>query len=395
MEVVSYKCPNCGGALTFDAEKQKFDCKYCYSEFTEEQLLERYSAMDEALGDNENDRAEKARSDEPQSRQDNIHNENEGYAGYGNDREEQKDGAQETEGEKTDDSFEREAVYYTCPSCGAEIVTTETTAATECFYCHNPVVLAGRLSGDFKPDYVIPFEISREKAMEEFPKVCKKKKFLPIGFWNKKQIDKITGVYFPYWYADDETYVNATARCESIRSWTVGDSRYTETKIFQVFREGDAEIQNMIRGALSKEDAFLLKHVHPYDLSKLRDFSMAYLSGYQAEKRDIEKENLKADIDGEARMRCENLIRSTIKGYTTVQIQNMAADLRKRKWKYTLLPVWMVTYRYLGKIYVYGMNGQTGKIYGELPLSKRRLAAAALIIGLVILALGALGGMII
>lgn len=55
----------------------------------------------------------------------------------------------------------------------------------------------------------------------------------------------------------------------------------------------------------------------------------------------------------------------------------------------------MVTYKYLGKIYVYGMNGQTGKVYGELPLSKRKVAITALIIGLIILTLGAVGGMII
>lgn len=372
MAVVSYKCPNCGGPLTFDADKQKFDCDYCYSEFTEQELIEKYKDMDEALGDNENDRAEKAQQENAQTK-----------------NQEQKE---ET---KQDDSFEKEAVYYTCPSCGAEIVTTDTTAATECFYCHNPVVIAGRLSGDFKPDCVIPFEISKEKAIEEFSKVCKKKKFLPTGFWNKKQIEKITGVYFPYWYADDETYVNATARGEKVRSWTVGDSRYTETQIYQVFREGDADIDNMIRGALSKEDAFLLKHVHPYDLSKIRDFSMAYLSGYQAEKRDIEKDKISADIDAESRRRCENLVRSTMNGYTIVHMQNFVADLRKRKWKYTLLPVWMVTYKYLGKIYVYGMNGQTGKVYGELPLSKRKVAITALIIGLIILTLGAVGGMII
>lgn len=368
MKVVSYKCPNCGGPLTFDADKQKFDCDYCYSEFTETELLQRYKAMDDALGDNENDKAEKAEASKTQN---------------------------ENSKEKKDDSFERDAIFYTCPSCGAEIVTTETTAATECFYCHNPVVLAGRLSGDYKPDCVIPFEISKEKAIEEFSKVCKKKWFLPHGFWNKKQIEKITGVYFPYWYADDDTYINAAARCEKVRSWTVGDSRYTETSIFNVVREGDAAIENMIRGALSKEDAFLLKHVHPYDLSKLREFSMAYLSGYQAEKRDIEKENLQNDIDSEARRRCENLIRGTMNGYTSVTFQSFISDLRKRKWKYTLLPVWMVTYKHLGKLYVYGMNGQTGKIYGQLPISKKRLAIVSVIIAFAILTLGALGGMII
>ena len=110
MAVVSYKCPNCGGPLTFDADKQKFDCDYCYSEFTEQELIEKYKDMDEALGDNENDRAEKAQQENAQTK-----------------NQEQKE---ET---KQDDSFEKEAVYYTCPSCGAEIVTTDTTTATECF----------------------------------------------------------------------------------------------------------------------------------------------------------------------------------------------------------------------------------------------------------------------
>ncbi len=71
---------------------------------------------------------------------------------------EQLGSSQENDSQKSD-STEKEAVVYTCPSCGAEIVTDETTAASFCFYCQNPVILQGRLNGKYHPDYVIPFAL--------------------------------------------------------------------------------------------------------------------------------------------------------------------------------------------------------------------------------------------
>lgn len=89
-------------------------------------------------------------------------------------------------------------MLYTCPSCGAEIVTDETTAATFCYYCHNPVILSGRLSGEFHPDYVIPFAMEKKRAVEIFEQWMKKKRFVPKAFYSEDQIEKISGVYFPY-----------------------------------------------------------------------------------------------------------------------------------------------------------------------------------------------------
>ena len=102
-------------------------------------------------------------------------------------------------------------VSYSCPSCGAEIMTAESTAATECYYCGNPVVLGSRLSGEFKPDSVIPFALTKDMAVDAFMKMCGKKKFLPAGFANKKQFEKMQGVYFPYWYVDEKMQSSAVA----------------------------------------------------------------------------------------------------------------------------------------------------------------------------------------
>ena len=153
MATVSIKCPNCGGGLQFDPAAQNYECEYCLSRFTQEEL-EKIAPGESA----------------------------------------------EQGPEKNGDQDSREnAVVYTCPSCGAEIVTDETTAASFCFYCHNPVILQGRLQGEYHPDYVLPFAIDREKATEIFLGWLKKKRFVPADFYAPEQIEKMTGVYFPYW----------------------------------------------------------------------------------------------------------------------------------------------------------------------------------------------------
>ena len=81
--------------------------------------------------------------------------------------------AQSNDSAQAENKTEEEAVIYNCPSCGAQVVTTASTAATTCFYCQNPVVLGGRLSGEFKPDRVIPFKLSKQKAIDKFLEMCK------------------------------------------------------------------------------------------------------------------------------------------------------------------------------------------------------------------------------
>ena len=114
-----YKCPCCGGAISFDSTLQKMKCPYCDTEFEMETL---------ASYDNElkNEPAEDMQW--------------ESAAGA----EWQEN---ETEGLRS----------YVCKSCGGEIVGDENTAATSCPFCGNPVVMMEQFSGALKPDYVIPF----------------------------------------------------------------------------------------------------------------------------------------------------------------------------------------------------------------------------------------------
>ncbi|HBM98853.1 MAG TPA: ATP-binding protein [Ruminococcus sp.] len=363
MATVNYKCPNCAAPLKFNPDKQLFSCEYCLSDFTEQKIQEIYAEREAKTSKQEEVEQKAQNKKQAQPANDTAHQEK-----------------------------EEEAVVYNCPSCGAVVMTTASTAATTCFYCQNPVVLGGRLSGNYKPDRVIPFALSKEKAVEKFLNMCKKKKFLPKNFASANQVEKMTGVYFPYWYIDEQKQANMSAKGNKIRTWRSGNKRYTETSVYQLERSGDLVIKNVFERALKSQDRDMLQCVHPFDLTQAKPFAMSYLSGFQAEKRDIEKAEINEAVQQKMSEYGKQLLKNTMSGYTGVVVQNYDDTTELESWNYTLLPVWVVTYKYKDKIYPFAINGQTGKTFGMLPTSKGKLAILAAIIAVVIFILGTIGG---
>ena len=385
MAVISFKCPNCDGELIFDPSTQKYKCEYCASLFSQEEL----------------DSMKPAQTSEPESTDAaGMGKTTDGPESKEQNRPENKAGGatkDQTENESAQDKTagnEADAVTYTCPSCGAQIVTDATTAATFCYYCHNPVVLGGRLEGKFLPDQVIPFSVSREDAEKGFKDYVCKKKFVPRAFYSKKQIESITGVYFPYWHYNTSLEGKMQGEARNVRVWRTGNTEYTETKYYHVSREGDVKLENLTENALGKANQELICGVMPYDFKAVKKFQLGFLSGFMAEKRDIEKNQIEKKVQQEARENAEKLMREKISGYSSVSVKNTDFQTLKEKWSYTLLPVWTITYKAKnGKIYYFSMNGQTGKVYGELPVDYKKIALVSGIVSLVTLVILLLGGL--
>lgn len=236
-KVLTHLCPNCGGPLLFDPKSQKFHCQYCLSTFTEEEVTA-FEAKQEDKGI-----PEESVSEVP------------------------------LEADTAESPIDDQVGLFVCPSCGAEIVTDATTASTFCYYCHNPVVLSERLSGKFLPEKVLPFQIEQKDAEKAFLDWVGKKKFVPKDFFDKKQIKQLQGVYFPYWVVGADLEGQLQARANRIRVWIVGDLEYTETKQYQVIREGKSTFQDLVKNALKKnEPEKMVGAVQPFDLSKAVSF---------------------------------------------------------------------------------------------------------------------------
>lgn len=388
MAVISYKCPNCDGELVFHPATQKYKCEYCASAFSQEEL----EKMKPATEEEEKISAPSGEGYAQQGSQGNAQQENrKDVRQGGRERTQQSQG---TDGRQAVE--EEEGVIYNCPSCGAEIVTDKTTAATFCYYCHNPVVLSGRVSGEFLPNKIIPFSIDKKQATEKFLAYVHRKKFVPKAFFNKQQIEKISGVYFPYWMADMDMEGFLQAEGKNFRVWRSGDTEYTETKVYHVERGGSIHLEDITKNALKKNSLKLAEGVLPYDVGKVQKFHMGYLSGFLAEKRDLERRDLQAEVSADAKKFGERLLRDTAGGYSQLSVRSCQMQTERENWDYIMLPVWTVTYKGRdGKMYYYSMNGQNGKVYGELPVDGAKVWTLGLIIFAVVFLLGLLGGWMI
>lgn len=348
-QVFTHKCPNCDGPLLFDPKTQKFHCEYCLSTFTEEEIA----------------------SYEQQSHTEEPHQ------------------ASSTQTEENMDIF-------SCSSCGAQIVTDSTTAATFCYFCHNPVILSGRVSGKFLPEKVLPFKIEKEEAIKKFLSWTGKKHFIPKSFFNKQQIEKLTGVYFPYWAVNASIDGSLQGTGTKVRIWRVGDIEYTETKKFKVKRKGRMKFSDFVQNALSKNTVDkMIDSVQPFPIEQAVDFKTQYLAGFQAEKRDIEYENIQEHVQKDLKNYATSLLKNTVSEYSfsnNITINHVFKDETKH---YLLLPIWIVTYKSSDsskKTYYYAMNGQTGKTSGVLPIDYKHLVLTSSGIFLIILIIGLIGG---
>lgn len=262
---------------------------------------------------------------------------------------------------------------YVCKSCGGEIVGDETTGATSCPFCGNPVVMMGQFSGALKPDYVIPFKLDKKAAKEALKKHYQGKRLLPKVFKDANHIDEIKGIYVPFWLFDADA--NADIRYKATRTshWSDSDYNYTKTDYYSIWRSGSLGFCGVPVDGSSKIENDLMESIEPFDFSQAVDFQTAYLAGYLADKYDVDAEQSIVRANERIKTSTEQAFQSTVQGYVTVIPEYSGVRLFNTNAKYALYPVWILNTSWNGKQYTFAMNGQTGKLVGDLPLDKSAL----------------------
>ena len=328
--LLEYKCPNCNGAIAFDSASQQMECPFCGASFTMETL----QAMDSALDGQREIGWDTASA---------------GEWGEG-----------ETEG----------MAVYSCRSCGGEIITDATTAATKCPYCENPVVMAGRFSGALRPDAVIPFKLDKKAAVAALQKHLQKKRLLPRVFRDQNHIDEAKGVYVPFWLYDADMDANLRYRATQLRKWTSGGYDYTETSTYYVYRGGRIAFDKVPVDGSSKIDNGLTESIEPFDWKDAVGFQTAYLAGYLADKYDVDMEQSTPRANERIHKSTEDAFAKTVTGYASVKPEGGYVNLLQGTARYALYPVWLLNTSWRGKKFTFAMNGQTGKFVGDLPMDK-------------------------
>lgn len=328
--LIDYKCPACGGAIEFDAATQRMKCPYCDTEIDVEELLK----LDADIADSKQDdiKWDEGRMSEWQ------------------------------EGEADD------ICAYICNSCGGEVVADKNTAASTCPFCGNRIVMKGNIAGDLKPDLIIPFKLDKNTAKEAYRRHISKKRLLPKLFKTENHIDELKGIYVPFWLFDADTQSNARYKGTKIRSWSDGNYNYTETSFYAIRRAANISFGAVTVDGSSKMEDTLMESIEPYNVSEGVEFRTAYLAGYIADRYDVEANQCVIRANERIKNSVESILKSTVSGYSTLSTEHCNVAIQNGVARYALYPVWLMNTTWKGKQYTFAMNGQTGKMVGDLPM---------------------------
>ena len=437
VETVNYQCPACGGPLHYSSDKHMLQCDYCDSTFTVSQIEQLYAAKQEkaeAKADKEARRenraaqisAEDAHEAAPgaaaahEAAQTGAAAAHEAEAAPGataTHEAEAAPGAAQTPTQaaaaaaqtsaqgavpdavvaagcaesakaakegldpiqaylKRSNWNDEESETLTssiCSSCGAEFIHDKTTAVAQCPYCGNNTVIPGTMAGALKPDYVIPFKLNKDHAVAALEEYYKGKKFLPDTFAANNHLKEVQGVYVPFWLYSTRTNAQASYNAQNVRSWRQGDYQITETDFYHVERAGHMDFSRVpVDGSQKMPDAHM-DSIEPFDYTDLQPFSIAYLPGYLTDRFDMDAATCQPRVEKRVETTAASALNNTVTGYSLVETKGCRVDTNITNVSYALFPVWMLHTKWNDEDFLFAMNGQTGKLIGDLPIDKGKV----------------------
>ena len=320
-----YGCPNCGSNLKYNIQLKKMSCEHCDSVFNPNQF-----------GD--------------------------------------------AEGAKQSDL---EVTVFTCPQCAGELYTTDNEMAGFCSFCGASTVLESRIANEKRPDYIIPFQKTKEDCKEEYLKRIHKVFFVPKELKSMEYVEGFRGIYMPYWIYDVKQEGQLSFDGKK-RKW---EYDYDITSYYKLEGELSAQYEGITYDASSSFPDDMSKNVAPYKLNALSEFSPVYLSGFYADASDLEASVYEDDVVGMTEQMTGEYVKNH---YDLVPYMINKKDEQIRELMNTtierqaqaMLPVWFMSYRSKEWVSYAAVNGQTGKVAFDLPMDFKKYLVLSVVVAI-------------
>lgn len=261
---------------------------------------------------------------------------------------------------------------YNCVSCGAELICAPQQVALTCPYCGNHIVRTDQLSGALRPNGIIPFRITPSQLPAAVQRYYSGKKLLPKGFFSESAIGPVTGVYVPFWVFDGELEGHYTFSGTTASSRRRGDYIITDTKYYDLLRDARVCFRSLPVAAASTVENKLMDALEPYAMEDAVPFDPGYLAGFTAERFDLKKEGIAQRARQRMRNTTDDLVLSQSTGGFSNVHQKKGRVRASLDAKYILFPIYLFHVEFRGKRYPFCVNGQTGRVVGDLPVDEKQ-----------------------
>lgn len=343
VETFSAKCQNCGATMVFDPETQSLKCPHCGS----------VDSIEKDFTVIENDI---------------------------------RKGFEEAEKWNPEDQ-----VTYKCDNCGAIVVLSVDEEASICPFCKTTHIAKEGSFESIRPHMVIPFQFGSQKATEFSKKWARSRIFAPRAFKKSIIAENVQGIYEPCFTFDSNTFSTYHGRVGDRRTRTVGSGKNRRTETYIVYRHVSGKFDQFFDDVLVATNENFnqkeLKKLSPFRTDCACVYENKYLSGFMAEgyHKNLDESwgDAKVEIESRIRSRIISNLHCDVVDYLTVS--TLHTDV---KFKYLLIPVYTMVYRFKRKNYLVRVNGSTGRVKGKTPISPLRVVLATILgIGLTVLAM--------
>lgn len=294
--------------------------------------------------------------------------------------------------DKLEHEEKQEIVTVTCRGCGATLSLKPNVSSDICPYCATSLVVkSGTTSTVLKPKLILPFKVTSDESQEHFRAWLKGLWFAPN---NLKRLAsgkvRFEGLYIPYWTFDSATATSYSGMrgddyfdTETYTSWENGKSvtrtrTVRKTRWYPVSGQVARNFDDVLVVASESLPRQYSEALEPWDLQEIASFDERYLSGFRTEMYQVKvpegwargKDRMAYIIQGDI---CRDI------GGDHQRITSQRTSHSNTTFKLILLPIWISSYRYNGKIYQFLVNGRTGEVQGERPYSKWKIAFAVML----------------
>ena len=351
-DITEQKCPACGGSMSFDPARGLLVCDYCKTTKEIPKKPEKKPSDVRMKGFDFNSLNEKASVPDAEN-----------------------------------------LPVSSCVSCGAELIVPASQIALTCPYCGNNLVLTDKVSGNLRPDGVIPFRITPKELPAAVTRFYKDKALLPKRFFSDSTMGRVTGVYVPFWVFSGGVKGIITYNAQRINKYKSGNYEVTDTTDYILERDVNMSFKDVPVDVSGKVDDKLMDSLEPFNMNDVQPFNMQYLAGFTADRFDVPKD----EVEERAKNRMINSAFSAASaaagsGYSNVHKRGGRLDFDIDA-KYLLLPVYLFEIAFENKKYSFAVNGQSGKVVGQIPTDnkvsveyfiKRLIPVMAAVIGIFI-----------
>jgi DNA-directed RNA polymerase subunit RPC12/RpoP len=280
-----------------------------------------------------------------------------------------------------------DALEVQCQSCGAKSIFSPPEVAGRCEFCGVQIVAQPKSADPIlTPGGLLPFHITQQQASTQLRQWLSSRWFAPNGLKLFAQPEAIHGVYIPFWtydtntttdyagqrgehYYETETYYERDAQGNQVAR----TRQVMRTRWYPAAGTVTASFDDVLVPATLSLPPNRIAALEPWDLNELRSYDPAFLSGFKAQRYQVDLQQGFERAKELVAPAIESEVRNDIGGDVQT-ISSLATDYSEITFKHLLLPVYAGAYRYSGKLFQIVVNGRTGEIQGERPYSVWKIA---------------------